>query len=283
MALISALQLLSFFGAALTGRKFGTPLMLETLPSSESPLPSAAALAAARTAALAASLCRCLRLSVAISTKSLRRGPSHASALGTSSEPDTSSKESVQVAACGYNGANYWVTAELYNPATGLWSFTGSLNTGRYQFQMVLLPNSSVLAAGGSAPNVLKDAELYNPATGMWTSTGPLNTARQLFQMLTLPNGNVLAAGGQGTAGATAPLSSVEVYNSATGIWGFTGSLTIARVNFEMLLLNDIVLAIGGYNGGTLASVETYNSTMGMWNFTGSLNTARYNIITVEQ
>lgn len=103
--------------------------------------------------------------------------------------------------------------------------------------------------------------------------------------MLTLPNGDVLAAGGLGSAGAIAPLSSVEVFSSATGIWGFTGSLTTARAYFEMLLLNGIVMAIGGStnNGGIVASVETYNSTIGMWNFTGSLNTARYNIITVEQ
>ncbi len=59
MALISALQLFSFFGAAFTGKNFGTALMLEPLTSSES-LPLlflAAALAAARAAALAASLC----------------------------------------------------------------------------------------------------------------------------------------------------------------------------------------------------------------------------------
>jgi hypothetical protein len=59
MALISALQFLGFFGAALTGRKYGTALMLEALPSFEllPPVPLAAALAAALSAALAAIFC----------------------------------------------------------------------------------------------------------------------------------------------------------------------------------------------------------------------------------
>jgi len=45
------------------------------------------------------------------------------------------------------NGLN---SAEIYDPATGAWSWTGSLNTGRYTHVAALLPNGTVLVAGGA-------------------------------------------------------------------------------------------------------------------------------------
>ena len=40
-------------------------------------------------------------------------------------------------------------TAELYNPATGRWSYTGSLLNGRVQETVTLLPSGQVLVVGG--------------------------------------------------------------------------------------------------------------------------------------
>ncbi len=40
-------------------------------------------------------------------------------------------------------------SAELYDPAAGTWSLTGSLNDGRYFHTATLLPDGTVLAAGG--------------------------------------------------------------------------------------------------------------------------------------
>ena len=62
-------------------------------------------------------------------------------------------------------------SAELYNPATGTWSATGSMTVARYGHTATLLPNGQVLAAGGasgSTANAGSTAELYTPAAGTW-------------------------------------------------------------------------------------------------------------------
>ena len=62
-------------------------------------------------------------------------------------------------------------SAEIYDPTTLTWSFTGSMNTARYDLALVRLHSGNILAAGGGDPDDvrLKTAELYHPSTG----TGP--------------------------------------------------------------------------------------------------------------
>jgi hypothetical protein len=54
-------------------------------------------------------------------------------------------------------------TCELYNSATGTWSLTGSLNTGRNDHTATLLADGIVLVTGGAFPNgtPIASAELY--------------------------------------------------------------------------------------------------------------------------
>jgi len=53
--------------------------------------------------------------------------------------------------------------AEIYNPSTGKWASTGSMNAARGNLTATLLPNGQVLVAGGINPagNPLGTAELY--------------------------------------------------------------------------------------------------------------------------
>ena len=56
-------------------------------------------------------------------------------------------------------------SAELYNPTTGTWSFTGSMATARIEFTLTLLTNGKALAAGGTdgVNTFYSSADLYHP------------------------------------------------------------------------------------------------------------------------
>jgi galactose oxidase-like protein len=106
----------------------------------------------------------------------------------------------------GMNGGTV-TSAEVYDPATGNWTPTDSLNVPRWRHAATLLSDGKVLVAGGLAGNQssLADAEIYDPATGTWTVTGSLNNARCLYTAMLLSDGRVLAAGGKTTTAFSRP------------------------------------------------------------------------------
>jgi choline dehydrogenase-like flavoprotein len=69
---------------------------------------------------------------------------------------------------------NLLSSAELYNPATGTWTATGSLTTARDGHTATLLPNGKVLVAvGNGLSGVLSSAELYDVGLGFTNSWQP--------------------------------------------------------------------------------------------------------------
>src|SRR5436190_56129 len=70
-------------------------------------------------------------------------------------------------------------SVELYDPATGTWTFGNSLSIERFTHTATLLSNGKVLVAGGfGGSGTLASSELYDPMTGTWAATGNLNTPR---------------------------------------------------------------------------------------------------------
>ena len=90
-------------------------------------------------------------------------------------------------------------SAELYNPSTGTWQTTGSLNVSRANAAAVL-DNGQVLVAGGSdgysngTYNLLASAELYNPSTGLWSLTASMAKGTLPTTPVLLMNNDVLIA-----------------------------------------------------------------------------------------
>jgi hypothetical protein len=154
-------------------------------------------------------------------------------------------------------------TAELYNPANGQFSYTGNLNTARYNASATLLSNGQVLLTGGdnSSGFALSSAELYDPVSGKFSyTTGSLNTARDKHSATLLGNGEVLIGGvPSGLSPGLNNVSSLELYNPNTGTFSVVTGSSGIFYGLPALLGNGNVLFLGF----STFNSELYNTTTG--------------------
>ena len=181
----------------------------------------------------------------------------------------------------------YLRSVEQYDPATGAWTASASLITGRQNHTATLLPNGKVLVAGGyDGGNGLASAELYDPATGTWMAAAAMLGSGGAGATATLlQNGKVLVVGGSfytpsgGTGhGYWDYRRYVSLYDPSNGTWAGSQLTTARSSHTATLLPNGKVLVAGGLNGtysSGLASAEIYDPTTGTWTPTGSLTAAR--------
>jgi len=171
-------------------------------------------------------------------------------------------------------------TAELYNPSTGKWTFTGSTLSLHTSGTLTALANGEVLLAGGvdnpqAAPNdCIAAAELYNPKTGKWSATGSMTTGRCDAEATLLSNGKVLVAGGYSIYEDS--VSSAELYDPATGSWQATGSMSTPRQSAGIVTMpNGNALIVSGADAvneqlTALTSAEIYDASQGRFSTTAS-------------
>ncbi len=165
-----------------------------------------------------------------------------------------------------------YTEAELYDPTTGTWSTTGSMNTPRRFAAYVLLNDGRVLAAAGN-PNQgpgtpTNTAEIYDPSTGTWSSTASLAVARDNPSMIKLNDGRVLIAGGE-IPGHTCD-NSPEIFDPTTGTWSSAGTMPYRwEGDSQLTLLADgRVFAAGGYCnpfGSNASGAAIYDPATNSW------------------
>ncbi len=181
-------------------------------------------------------------------------------------------------------GGSTIVSAEIYNPGTGIFTpTTGAPNFQRFFHSATLLNDGTVLIAGGS-PSLL--GEIYNPATGTFsTTTGSMTAARSFHAATPLNNcctltgnGLVLLSGGSGSSGVQ---STSEYYDPETKTFTSTSTLLSSTRELQTgTLINGNVYVFGGTPDGLngLASADFFNSNtlnvlVSPWLFEG-FNTA---------
>jgi len=109
-------------------------------------------------------------------------------------------------------------SAELYDPTSGTWTVTASMNGPRVESAFALLDDGRVLVVGGfdvpGTGRLLASAELFDPNTRSWIGAGSMSITRFDFTATLLANGQVLVTGGLLPDGVA---SSAELYDPGPG------------------------------------------------------------------
>ena len=146
------------------------------------------------------------------------------------------------------------VTAEIWDPATGRFSPTGSMAKARQLHSATLLADGRVLIVGGSireegqSENSVSSAEIWDPATGLFTRAGSFVSERNGHTATLLSDGSVLIVGG----------TSAEIWDPTTASFSSTGDPTRERNGHVAVLLIDGRVLIFGES-----TVEQWDPTNG--------------------
>lgn len=168
-------------------------------------------------------------------------------------------------------------SAEIYDPATGVWTSTGALAAPRLAFTLDPTP-AGIVAAGGAANNEgLESVEIYDVVSGAWRG-GPKLRGQRLFHATAVVAGTLIVAGGK--VANVAPITSVDLLDEDARAWSSGKALDEARTGASFLGLPSgkaLLLAGADQLAGTyLADAALYDPVADSWSPIEPLAKARY-------
>ncbi len=183
-------------------------------------------------------------------------------------------------------------SAELFDPATGLFTLVGSMATPRFGHGATLLADGKVLVSGGSdgtgTSQPTLSAELFDPSTNSFTEVGPSNFPHIAQGPARLRDGRVLMAGS--FYNPTGSIFGGGIITDETEIFAPGGSFSVAtpmvkpRIDIGgQLLLDGTVLVAGGVatNIGPSnltifhSSSEVFDPVTNQWKLSGIMSSGR--------
>jgi hypothetical protein len=167
----------------------------------------------------------------------------------------------------GINGSQDIGSAELYDPATGAFTSTGSMISLRGFHWATSLADGRVLMEGCAIPCNSAIAELYDPATGRFADAGTPGAGGSAATLLA--DGKILITGG---CPADFRGTKAQVFDPGAGVFSFTGMMTsgCADLNTATLLTDGRVLFVGNAeNDGSPADTDLYDPVAGRFTSIG--------------
>ena len=166
----------------------------------------------------------------------------------------------------GHSSAEFsHATAELFDPAIGNSTATGSMSQGRTQDTAVLLQDGRVLVKGTQ----LYPPEIYDPQSERFAVLADAPELRRGVALTILSTGDIFTTDAQGNTGIIDPET-----------WRFTSTgkmITPRSAHTATLLRDGRVLIAGGFNeGGLVKGSEIYDPSSNSFTETGELNDKRW-------
>jgi hypothetical protein len=169
------------------------------------------------------------------------------------------------------------MTAEIFDPDTGIFTATGPLPFSVDDHTATLLQDGRVLVAGGwTTRGVVASTELYDPTSRTFSPGPHMLSRRSGCCAVRLRDGRVLMIGGFTAAHTTT--AAAELFDPGTDEFLATGSMSAPRGSPAAALLPDgrVFVAGGISRGRIVASAEVYDPASGRFSRTGSMFVARY-------
>lgn len=144
-------------------------------------------------------------------------------------------------------------SAEVFDPATGVYTLVGNLVSARLHHRAVLLKDGRVLISGGmdDAFVRLNTAEIFDPVSNTFSLTGSMSAPRLEHSMTMLNDGRVLVTGGNDY------INFCEIYDPASSSFLQIPGLKYPRSDHETILLpNGKVFISGGLYGGRIVMIS---------------------------